>query len=983
MSSEKFDKKRAETGSANGESILEGLESLLAEEGLSLEGEIDEDALDQLLDEEDDLDAAIEEDSAPQNRARSTQRSTRAERRNRDRADFNNLDTQMQVAPLGVVVSEDQLTATLSHVTEDHDYEAVIDLIRSRGISHGIDYVAIRSAINSARRGIPCRDLVIARGHPPQTIKEASVAYRLPVEVMQKKKTSDKMTDFELLKHILEGQHIEAIRSYRGVVRPVKPGDAIAEIIPAEIEPGVTVFGTPFDIDQDDEVYLQIGDNTDLSEDGLTCFASIYGYAGLLDGDPTVLPPIWISPDRMDAYFVFIAPAEGYAQPAPSTEDLHYLLEMMWVSNGIMNKQVRLIQQRLERAHPLPTLLPIAQGHHEVPGDNAQIHYTFDPYSILSWNQIEAVQSMQSPEEVCEALDAIYSDPAAPTFTAMGAGHTLIEKTPATEGVTGVDIQGEEVVPKPGDDVPIEFGHFLSLDENGLRCRAQVFGYVCLQWDIQVRLLPPLWITPDKTRAYFLNLPQGSSARYPRQDEIEDLLQLHDITYGFDPERWVHVLRELKAGKQSDYLILIAEGEPAQTGTDAYFEWAVDVREEKKIGKVLEDGSIDFRERDLITLVQEKDLLGRLIPPQPGTAGIDIFGNALHPPPHVNIEVVIDTHIYAEPEGDGTIGFFASAGGGISVLSKEKEANGRRSRRIDISINSISSIDGDVDYTTGNIEFNGDVVIDGSVQQQFSVRATGSVTIGGYVESGAYITAGKNIVVKRGVIGDTTELIAGASVITKYIQESTVRAGGDVRVGSYIFNASVRAGGQVVISGKGEGKSRALVGGLVWGGRGILAKSIGSPYNTNTKLVAGINPDSVERIDKIRANLITCGEKQEALLTRIGLSSMDIAQVKKKLSFCRTAKEKQKVLQIVKRIAHVAELEDNLQRELEDIADRQRRTALRTFISIHGKLFAGVELRIGELTHLISDDLQNISFGIVQNEEEQSIQVGPFRSSSR
>ena len=74
---------------------------------------------------------------------------------------------------------------------------------------------------------------------------------------------------------------------------------------------------------------------------------------------------------------------------------------------------------------------------------------------------------------------------------------------------------------------------------------------------------------------------------------------------------------------------------------------------------------------------------------------------------------------------------------------------------------------------------------------------------------------------------------------------------------------------------------------------------------------------------------------------------------------------------------------DNLQRELEDIADRQRRTALRTFISIHGKLFAGVELRIGELTHLISDDLQNISFGIVQNEEEQSIQVGPFRSSSR
>ncbi len=983
MSGEKFDKKRAEAEVSNGESLLEGLESLLAEEGLSLEGEIDEEELDLLLEGDGDLGEEIKGEPAPRNRSRSAQRSKGTERRSRDRADFHNLDTQMQVAPLGVIVSQDQLTATLSHITEDHDYETVIELIRSRGISHGIDYVAIRSAINSARRGISCRELVIARGHPPQRIKEASTVYRLPVEVMQKKKPSDKMTDFELLKHILEGRHIEAIRSYRGVVRPVIPGDVITEIIPAEIEPGVTVFGTPFDLEQDDEVYLQIGDNTDLSEDGLSCVASIYGYAGILDGVPTVLPPIWISPDRMDAYFVFIAPAEGYAQPAPSIEDLNYLLEMMWISNGIMEKQVLLIQQRLERAHPLPSLLPIAQGHHEVPGDNAQIHYTFDPYSILSWNQIEAVQSMQSPEEICEALDAIYSDPAAPTFTAMGTGHTLIEKTPATVGVTGVDIQGEEVVPKPGDDLQIEFGSFLYLDKNGLRCRAEVFGYVCLQWDIQVRLLPPLWITPDKTRAYFLNLPQGSSPRYPQLNEIEALFQQYDITYGFDPERWLSALGQLKKGEQNDYLILIAEGEPAQTGRDAYFEWNVDVLEEKKIGKVLEDGSIDFRERDLITLVQENDLLGRLIPPLPGTEGKDIFGNPLSPPPHVNIEVVIDSHVYAKPEQDGVIGFFASKDGGISVLSKDKEANGRRSRRIDISINSISSIDGDVDYTTGNIDFNGDVVIDGSVQQQFSVRATGSVTIGGYVESGAYITAGKNIVVKRGVIGDTTELIAGASIITKYVQESTVRAGGDIRVGSYIFNASVRAGGQVVVSGKGEGKSRALVGGLVWGGRGILAKSIGSPYNTNTKLVAGINPDSVERIDKIRANLITCGEKQEALLAHIGLSSMDIAQVKKKLSFCRTDKDKQKILQVVKRIAHVAELEDSLQQELEDIADRQRKTSLRTVISIHGKLFAGVELRIGELTHLINEDLQNISFGIVQSDDEQTIQVGPFRGSSR
>ena len=217
--------------------------------------------------------------------------------------------------------------------------------------------------------------------------------------------------------------------------------------------------------------------------------------------------------------------------------------------------------------------------------------------------------------------------------------------------------------------------------------------------------------------------------------------------------------------------------------------------------------------------------------------------------------------------------FFCEVGGGISTDSEIKKVKGQTHKRINIGVYPISNIEGDVDYHSGNIDFNGDVVIGGSVQSQFSVKATGTVTIAGYVEAGAFVTAGNDLLVQRGVVGASTELVAGGDVMAKFIQEATVRAGGDIKVGSYIFNASVRAAGQIMVPGMGEGKSRALVGGLIWGAKGISALSIGSPYNTSTRLVVGVDPDQVNRADQIRANMHAC---QQKLLEKIGVDSVDL-----------------------------------------------------------------------------------------------------------
>jgi hypothetical protein len=86
---------------------------------------------------------------------------------------------------------------------------------------------------------------------------------------------------------------------------------------------------------------------------------------------------------------------------------------------------------------------------------------------------------------------------------------------------------------------------------------------------------------------------------------------------------------------------------------------------------------------------------------------------------------------------------------------------------------------------------------------------------------------------------------------------------------------------------------------------------------------------------------------------------------------------------MVKCIAKVAELEQSLQKELEEIAETQRKLALRTNISVHSQLSAGAELRIGELTKIVHDDENNISFSLVEENDKQTIKMGPYKGAMR
>ncbi|MDA0338177.1 MAG: FapA family protein, partial [bacterium] len=723
-----------DNGAAEPVDLLGGLESLLEEEGSGF------DLPDDDLTENDitDLFAEDSEDVAedlppPQSHSRGAEssrdarRQDRTTRRRRDLEDYRNLEAHLQATPLGVVVAEDRMTARISRITADNSLEEITDLLRGEGITHGVDGEAIRAALAKAGRGQNQFEVLIARGTPPRVIKPTTIVHHLPRNLI----TGDTKakTPFERLKLAIEGPYLEACKSWQGPVKIVRKGDALSELIAAQTEPGIDVRGQPLEMTALDDVTLEVGDHVTLSDDGMTAIADLFGYAGLLGGKPTVISPIWLSTDHMEARFVFHAPEDGPA-PIPTEEDLYSLLEMKWIEFGIMDRQLELICARLKEKQALPVTVPVAQGTPEIQGEDAQIKYAFDPYELIKWNHLQSILNLKAPEAIEHALREIYegdhegADESGVRFKAVRPGEIVVEKIPATTGVPGQDTQGEEVVPTEGKDIPLEVGQGLLTSDDGLRCSADLFGYVAMRWDIEINVISPLWISPDRTAAYFLNLPQSLSPKYPSVEEMQAILDEMKVIHGYVPERWAEIAADLAAGRRkNEFIILIAQGSAPVGGRDAEFEWAVQIDSDKP-GKILADGSIDFRDRNLTTVAKEGDLLGKLIPPRLGKPGKDIFGTDLAAPAPLNIEVVTDARIYAEPEEDGSMAFFCETGGGISSDSEVKTLKGRRHMRINIAVYPISNIEGDVDYTSGNIDFSGDVVISGSVQSQFSVKAT-------------------------------------------------------------------------------------------------------------------------------------------------------------------------------------------------------------------------------------------------------------------
>jgi len=209
--------------------------------------------------------------------------------------------------------------------------------------------------------------------------------------------------------------------------------------------------------------------------------------------------------------------------------------------------------------------------------------------------------------------------------------------------------------------------------------------------------------------------------------------------------------------------------------------------------------------------------------------------------------------------------------------------------------------------------------------------------------------------------------------MAKFVQEAEVRAGGDVEVGAYIHEASVRTGGVLRVTGAGEGGGRALVGGLVWAGKGIEAPSLGSPSNPRIRVVAGIDPGAVEQTEILRGKIRACETRQREALEALGLRQLDVRAIKAKAK-ALDGERREALLTRAARVAEYGELSRDLQGRLRQLAAGQRELAQQASVAIGGPVTAGAELRIGEYALKVEQDGSNVTYHLAEEDGQVKLE---------
>ncbi len=274
--------------------------------------------------------------------------------------------------------------------------------------------------------------------------------------------------------------------------------------------------------------------------------------------------------------------------------------------------------------------------------------------------------------------------------------------------------------------------------------------------------------------------------------------------------------------------VLVSKGLQLQNGKDGYVDWKVDLSILDGAKLVEHGGQVDWKDQHHVLQVEEDELLGILIPPTNGEPGKNVYGEAIPSKPGKPAKF---------PAGKGV----RISEDGNELYSEIKGVVCREGEKI--SVTTTYSVEGDIDFKSGNVNYGGTVMITGSVLTDFKVEAGNDIHINGIVE-GAILIAEGNIFINGGIQGDQkAKITAGGDVTAKFINNATVTAGKDVVVSGAISNSIIKANKRVLL----DGPKTTIVGGEITAEEEISASVIGSELGVKTKLELGVEIN--KRID--------------------------------------------------------------------------------------------------------------------------------------
>ena len=315
---------------------------------------------------------------------------------------------------------------------------------------------------------------------------------------------------------------------------------------------------------------------------------------------------------------------------------------------------------------------------------------------------------------------------------------------------------------------------------------------------------------------------------------VKEFLEQNEIKVGIKDDDSIESW--LSGATSDDEAFVIAKARKPKQPVNAEIKYHFPI-EFRCPGKVDQDGRIDFTERGEVPFVEKDTFLAAKIFPEPGVPGVDVKGEMIPVEDPIDMafgpgagvrESEDKVKIYADVDGQPNL----DPVGNVSVFPELK-------------------IDGDVGFETGNIEFDGNVIVTGIIKEGFSVKGA-SLTVE-QIE-GAIVDLTGDLNVSSGIV-DANLIKVKGNIQAKYVNNSKIYGFGDLIVQKEILDSKIRLSGACINEGG------SIIASDISAKMGVDAGSIGTHGSKPSKLKVGVDEHTnflVAKIDsKLKVNIDT------------------------------------------------------------------------------------------------------------------------------
>lgn len=301
-----------------------------------------------------------------------------------------------------------------------------------------------------------------------------------------------------------------------------------------------------------------------------------------------------------------------------------------------------------------------------------------------------------------------------------------------------------------------------------------------------------LRIQEDELAATFV-ITRGYAGKPLSFETLMTMLKDTKITRGISHKRLKKLVLQCNEARSGDvFEVVVAKGLPPRNGHSSKLQPLVQNALER-ILRPQQSGStrVDMRNLGDIICVKKNTELLRRLPPTEGRGGYSITGVSIRPKP--------GDWLKFRP-GEGTI---ISEKDENLLLANIAGMPKFKDQKMWVDDTFICK---GVNVGTGNVNYDGAVLVNGDVTEKMQIIATGDVTINGFVES-AFIQAGGDIIITEGAMGKvndsateySTKLKAKGSIHVQHGQGLDINCNGNVSIGRQLAYSRIECKGEVSV----------------------------------------------------------------------------------------------------------------------------------------------------------------------------------------